>query len=161
MVDDQGNCYTCPINEVLSSGTCNCKNGYQRINGFCQISCPANTYVVNERCVFCIMGTTFDSVLRQCVCPQGQYMNTYQVCEPVKKTCKAGTFLQGSDCVACSPGCSQCSSANTCTVCQNRGFYPSGPTCLTRCGDGIRAGNEACDDGNLNNKDGCSSSCTV
>ncbi len=34
------------------------------------------------------------------------------------------------------------------------------PTCATVCGDGIRIENiEACDDGNLMDKDGCSSSC--
>lgn len=38
----------------------------------------------------------------------------------------------------------------------NEGFYPDGDVCKTKCGDGILAGSEACDDGNTNKWDGCS-----
>ena len=34
-------------------------------------------------------------------------------------------------------------------------------SCTEICGDGVRAGSEKCDDGNLNWYDGCSPSCTV
>lgn len=34
-------------------------------------------------------------------------------------------------------------------------------TCSTLCGDGIKVGLEECDDGNLNDHDGCSSTCTL
>ncbi len=39
------------------------------------------------------------------------------------------------------------------------GSAPS--VCTTTCGDGIKAGSEACDDSNTSNGDGCSSSCTI
>jgi len=34
-------------------------------------------------------------------------------------------------------------------------------TCVTSCGDGVKAGTESCDDGSVNNGDGCSSACLV
>jgi len=33
--------------------------------------------------------------------------------------------------------------------------------CTSTCGDGFPASNEGCDDGNTNDSDGCSASCTV
>lgn len=33
--------------------------------------------------------------------------------------------------------------------------------CISICGDGIRTIEELCDDGNIENSDGCSSYCTV
>lgn len=43
------------------------------------------------------------------------------------------------------------------------GYYceEDGGPCATRCGDGVRAGVEGCDDGNLKSHDGCSSACTL
>ena len=35
------------------------------------------------------------------------------------------------------------------------------PTCIPNCGDGLRYSSEDCDDGNLDNYDGCSSLCKV
>ena len=52
--------------------------------------------------------------------------------------------------------CADGINAFTCTCAPGFG----GPTCdATTCGDGIRAGAEQCDDGNLNNSDGCLSTC--
>lgn len=85
-------------------------------------------------------------------------MNNYRVCEPVRiAQCDNGFYYNGATCVACQPGCLSCSAA-TCLRC-NDGFYPSGQVCQPRCGDGIAVGNEQCDDGNLNNNDGCSVTC--
>lgn len=42
-----------------------------------------------------------------------------------------------------------------------RDFVRTVTTCATVCGDGIRAGVEACDDGNLKAGDGCSPTCTL
>ena len=36
-----------------------------------------------------------------------------------------------------------------------------GEECVPVCGDGLRKGNEECDDGNEISEDGCSSACTV
>ena len=51
---------------------------------------------------------------------------------------------------------------DTCTA-WNAGYSPNtGKTaCQTVCGDGLRAGTEACDDQNTSNNDGCSSSWTI
>merc|ERR1712167_474635 len=43
----------------------------------------------------------------------------------------------------------------------NNGFSGDGVSCTMTCGDGVRTGMEICDDGNRNNGDGCSSSCSV
>ena len=95
------------------------------------------------------------------MCPPGQYMNPQQVCENLTPTCPVGSFPSAGGCASCPAGCSQCTSATSCTICRGDGFYATGGLCITRCGDGIRAGNEGCDDGNGNAGDGCSASCTV
>ena len=41
------------------------------------------------------------------------------------------------------------------------GSLTSQSTCVTACGDGLRAGSEACDDGNQVAGDGCSAACTI
>ena len=52
-------------------------------------------------------------------------------------------------------GCS-----SDCLVIEN-GFYCNtvGESCVTECGDGIKAVTEDCDDNNTNSNDGCSSEC--
>lgn len=65
--------------------------------------------------------------------------------------------------VSIMPGCSGGSCINTTTyniirTCQG-GCENS--TCLPFCSDGIKEGNEECDDGNTQNGDGCSSSCKI
>jgi cysteine-rich repeat protein len=54
------------------------------------------------------------------------------------------------------------SSIDTCTAC-SAGFIPSGSptpdTWVEVCGDGLRVGNEICDDGNTVDGDGCSMDC--
>jgi cysteine-rich repeat protein len=69
-------------------------------------------------------------------------------------------------CVHCYvTGCAYCSTSNSnaCAICNGTlGYYLSGTSCVTRCGDGIVvAGVEQCDDNNTANYDGCSSACAV
>lgn len=71
-------------------------------------------------------------------------------------------------CIKCLvTGCTNCSSTNTskCVTCNNTaGYYNNVTTgkCSTLCGDGIFvSATEGCDDGNLLNYDGCSSTCAV
>jgi len=58
-------------------------------------------------------------------------------------------------------------SSDTCTVesgytCTNDDGVDQASTCAaTSCGDGVVTGLEECDDGNLESKDGCSSSCVI
>lgn len=46
-----------------------------------------------------------------------------------------------------------------CTI--ETGFVCPGNVCSSPCGDGIKASDETCDDGNTNNNDGCNSACTM
>ena len=50
------------------------------------------------------------------------------------------------------------STRDTCSACTS-GLYPDAAksSCVPTCGDGKRAGSEACDDGGVTNDDGCSS----
>ena len=50
------------------------------------------------------------------------------------------------------------STRDTCSAC-TAGLYPDAvkSSCVPTCGDGKRAGSEACDDGGVTNDDGCSS----
>lgn len=58
-------------------------------------------------------------------------------------------------CATCDyPGSLNCLSCSS-------GYYPVSNVCQPRCGDGILVVSEACDDGNTNNNDGCSSNCTL
>lgn len=56
--------------------------------------------------------------------------------------------------------CYECDSTLLrCTSCPN-GMSLSDGTCIVRCGDNALNGSEKCDDGNLKDGDGCSSTCT-
>lgn len=92
------------------------------------------------------MGTEFDSNLNVCVCPSGTYKDQHNICIKVDVNCAVAN-------------CLSCSNPSTCTKCQD-GYQPVDGICKTKCGDGIVAGNEVCDDGNANNNDGCSLTCT-
>ncbi|CAI2360768.1 unnamed protein product [Moneuplotes crassus] len=84
--------------------------------------------------------------------------------------CDDGNTLAAVD--GCSSTCTidsgwECHNGNpttqdTCTQCP-AGFYPNSAknACETHCGDGKRAGSEACDDNNVRNGDGCTGTCTI
>jgi len=61
-------------------------------------------------------------------------------------TCPGGLFVLGG----------QSPTSRSVTLVGNEGFAG----CATRCGDGIKGGNEECDDGNTDSDDGCSDVCT-
>ena len=72
-----------------------------------------------------------------------------------------------SGCRPCDPLCRTCFGPGpfSCLSCFEE-FYvylAKGKTCIDRCGDGVRLNNSAlqCDDGNLINGDGCSSTCMI
>lgn len=57
--------------------------------------------------------------------------------------------------------CLLCTMASGCSNC-SLGFNLTNSTaCNSVCGDGVKAASEACDDGNTQNGDGCSSNCTI
>lgn len=77
--------------------------------------------------------------------------------------CAPGYFFlrDTQNCRPCPLSCTACESATKCTAC-DRGFevQKSTSVCTEICGDGLRF-LVSCDDGNLIDGDGCSSSCTV
>ncbi|CAD8066144.1 unnamed protein product [Paramecium primaurelia] len=90
--------------------------------------------------------------------------------------CIDGYYLQNDfTCQLCSPHCLTCiSSPNQCIDCKfytpqkqciicisTAGYTIIDNQCISICGDGIRTKEELCDDGNLDNGDGCTSFCTV
>lgn len=74
------------------------------------------------------------------------------------------TFQNGS----CVPDCSNITNCTSCSVttgvvcnsCVN-GYNVTSNTCAELCGNGVRTQGEECDDGNVNNLDGCSSACMI
>ena len=89
-------------------------------------------------------------LLMEIVCGQGRTEGT--------EGCDDGN---GQD----SDGCSSSCSVEHGYYCENTclDFCSNGPPsrCSTKCGDGVQVGEEACDDGNQADRDGCSSRCSV
>ncbi|MEO8681341.1 MAG: DUF4215 domain-containing protein [Vicinamibacterales bacterium] len=71
--------------------------------------------------------------------------------------CAVGMCVNGNPSTTFSPAGTACNQ-NGGSVCDGTGTCVQPPTI---CGDGIRAGIEQCDQGNLTNGDGCSAVCTV
>jgi len=167
LVDDNGLCYKCPFNEIISDGKCVCRNNYVRNNatGSCVLTCPAGQFQYQGRCAQCPLNLQYRAEIKGCACPDGLYLNNYGVCEKVvltPVTCDAGFFFDSSKgCVACPAGCKSCSSATICTACTQTGFSVVSGVCQAQCGDGLIAGTEQCDDRNRLSNDGCSSTCQI
>jgi cysteine-rich repeat protein len=109
------------------------------------------------------------------------------VCQSL--TCSSGTYLnksstsQISDCLPCNEMCKTCAGPSSfdCLSCHDefilvnasKGIdgnciqYPKGLTTkpdgrkMEKCGDGLNLGINECDDGNLIDSDGCSSTCKI
>lgn len=139
LIDGNGVCYWCPINEVIVGGQCVCKAGYSRVGARCELQCQAGQNIINGLCGTCVSGTIYNPQLQSCVCKEGYYKNNYGFCERstlIPVTCDRGFYHNGdTGCVACPEGCLACSSATQCTECPP--FYePSGSRCIAKCGDG-------------------------
>jgi cysteine-rich repeat protein len=167
LVDANGLCYTCPIYEVKSNGTCVCEANFARnvTNGRCELSCPTGQFAYQGRCAQCPLNLEYRLEINGCSCPDGQYLNNFGVCERVVLqpiACGDGFYFnQLTGCVACPSGCKTCSGPTTCTSCTQTGYAARNGVCQPLCGDGLIVGNEACDDGNAVSGEGCSSTCTV
>jgi fibro-slime domain-containing protein len=70
--------------------------------------------------------------------------------------CQSGTCVGSAACLNAG-SCTITSTGSRCTCQPNY----SGATCAIRCGDGVIAGAEQCDDANTNPGDGCSAGCTL
>lgn len=116
-----------------------------------------------------------DAVCSACTqgCMKSEYIalacggNSDLVCLPCTQ-CGPGTYpvtlcngIEDTTCGDCSANCMSCAAANECLQC-NAGFTLVNGMCLPpMCGNNILEGTEACDDGDLQNGDGCNDQCQV
>jgi cysteine-rich repeat protein len=63
-------------------------------------------------------------------------------------------------CTMCPTECSACTDATTCTECEE-GYSLNTGSCDSNCGNSERNELESCDDGNTDDNDGCSSTCST
>ena len=180
---------TCPEGFFMSGARCErpaanmCKlipNAYW--NGNRQLClCNPGFSVVGYQCV-CKTGVQYENFCDRCSyrpnsefyfgicrCKTG-YTNINGQCLPnlndgnnVATDCNVATFFdsQQKKCLPCPDGCLQCRDCYTCIQCNpDFVFDPATSLCSEICGDGKRYVRE-CDDGNRNDNDGCSSSCTI
>jgi cysteine-rich repeat protein len=168
----------------LDNGTCTCQFGYFYLTGSC-VTCDSQ----NPGCLDCsydMVSTIlpFNSSDFQCyscnqtlnyflagnfcvACsiPHCTVCSSLSSCQLCAATYSVDYTLTCSQCAVL--GCLDClpSSNLLCANCYTAGGFfivPSTQQCASVCGDGLTAiGIEACDDGNTNSGDGCSSSCTI
>eukprot|EP01017_Pseudomicrothorax_dubius_P037467 TRINITY_DN5493_c0_g1_i2.p1 TRINITY_DN5493_c0_g1~~TRINITY_DN5493_c0_g1_i2.p1 ORF type:complete len:734 (-),score=112.08 TRINITY_DN5493_c0_g1_i2:30-2231(-) len=117
-------------------GCTQCELGYKSVNGTCEVS--------NNTASLCSEGEYFDRVSVSC-----------KKCDASCRTCEE----RGSKCTSCRNGAYLY--GGVCVECNGSGLYFVEGICSARCGDGIVAGNETCDDNNTLSGDGCSSLCLV
>ena len=137
----------------------------------------------NYKCTLCKTNTFLNSSNLCQLCPlnyctQCANLTACQTCNSSAKATKYTNNL----CYLCNvANCIMCNADNVCVTCSTGYFVISGScetcatsctcegwvlpkvngVCSTLCGDGIIVGNEKCDDGNTNDHDGCSSTCTI
>lgn len=153
LLDSNGNCYTCGLNQVISNGKCTCAAGYALSScGVCILSCQSNQFAFQGGCATCPLNTIFNNAINGCSCPTGFYMDSYGICQQLVLkaiTCQDGQYFNSNTgCEACSPTCKTCKSANYCTSCSATGFSANSQgLCVAVCGDGNILGLETCDTG--------------
>jgi len=152
-------CYTCDTHYFLNSGTGSCDQ--------CDSTCATCRGSAATDCVLCPDTYTLKVSTSECVqlsCTSSEYAN-YDIgeCEACDATCLTCSGTTTTDCLTCS-GTNVLSTNNQCLACT----YPNGlelktsTTCIDICGDGRRvAKTTQCDDGNLVDGDGCSSTCKI
>lgn len=173
---------------VNSAGVCVCMNGHIMVSGTCP-SCSSlingcSTCSSPSLCSTCDTASHFTMNSGSCICTSGFYLDGSQNCigcptailgcvtcttsalctscdstknfilDPTTNscTCPASYVLQGGACVDCMTPC----------VCIGYRWVNAivGGTCAPFCSDGLAISpTEDCDDGNLVDGDGCSSSC--
>jgi uncharacterized repeat protein (TIGR01451 family) len=152
----------CNNGETCSTCSCDC--------GVCAPACGNGIKEAGEQCddhnlnnndgcsSTCKTESCGDGIKQTCEqCDKGTVLNG-QVCNP----------LYGSSCTYCSTQCTNvtlngpycgdntCNGAETCSTCAS-----DCGVCAPVCGNGQKETGEQCDDNNLNNNDGCSSTCKI
>lgn len=153
-------CPTCPATcaTCTSSTVCQtCISPFTRIGTMCLCATPNYLDSTNTLCVTCSVAIT-------------NCLTCTSTAPTTCATCATGYFPTSTNlqCLLCGQiitGCLTCvlSPQTTCSLCDSAYTLNSvTKLCMTNiCGDGFITTGEACDDGNTNNGDGCSSTCTV
>ncbi|CAD8052108.1 unnamed protein product [Paramecium sonneborni] len=176
----QNHCIDCHPEQyrILSKeNKCICQNGYYDNQNDVCLKCNDNCYSCTNyyTCTSCneFDFRKLDVLNKICICQLGYYDNNEQTCLPCYYTCsKCNNQNLPSQCTLC-PKTRQKSSNNLDTFeCQCRKGYfddgyleclpcinlinpPISHYCYSFCGDLIVQWNEECDDGNLDQRDGC------
>ncbi|CAD8130567.1 unnamed protein product [Paramecium sonneborni] len=159
--DECINCkFVCPDNceFCINSQECLiCYEPYIKINNECQQACLVG-------CKKCINGICYDN------CPNGE-LNIDGICYSIcgdgiqqqKEQCDDGNNIQFDGCYKCEYSCPiYCKNCfqGICYECQPH-FLLIDNKCYDDCGSGIKAYEEECDDGNIIDLDGCTSTCKI
>ncbi|KRX07488.1 Insulin-like growth factor binding protein, N-terminal [Pseudocohnilembus persalinus] len=150
-------CYsTCPDGYYGDSGTLNCE------------ACTTGCYTCTDSstCTECIPGYYLSGSSCLLTCPSGYYDNPdpYNSCDPCDTICNTCDYTAPLECTSCNAGYFLYN--NYCYQCNDLTGFVNDPAdstnCIEICGDGLVVSTQfECDDGNTENGDGCSSTCTI
>ena len=183
-------CITCSPSFYLIQGTTQCVDGAHcppgtypddatRICKKCHFACRTCKGSTIHDCIICNFllgfgranGDVGDCLLMICV--NGMYLNidveaNKASCKNCYKSCSTCTNYGEDECIQCIQGTQPFSSLVpnrlTCLSCSDmsKGYYTKQDgSCGEICGDGLNLGRVECDDGNLDDGDGCDSECKV
>ncbi|CAD8083265.1 unnamed protein product [Paramecium sonneborni] len=136
-------CYECKLDCQIQCTKC--------LRGQCY-ECQTYGWEINIETLMCIENCGDSIVIGREECDDGYNLDENDNCYQCKRLCR-------NDCKTCT------SDGKTCLDCQIVGFKPQNYFCINICGDGYLAkdpygrNSEECDDFNLINYDGCSSTC--
>lgn len=66
LIDYEGLCYSCLVNEEVRGNICVCKNGFQRRDGVCKSICKKNEIEVAGVCAYCALNTQYNIMTKRC-----------------------------------------------------------------------------------------------
>lgn len=169
-------CLTCTGS--LATDCASCDYNYSRYSS--STSCPCNTSFIDVGSRLCYPCSNYIAGCNTCTstilctaCFPGFVLHPSGICQ-----CSSGFLVSGicttitgctsaveysgtTYCVACNSTLHFEPTINYNCQCMASYYLSSTQLCLPKCGDALKAPEEGCDDGNLKDGDGCSSSCSV
>ncbi|KAJ6630230.1 insulin-like growth factor binding protein [Mycena sp. CBHHK59/15] len=179
-----GRCLTPPVTNPLS--TCNCLNGACNPDGTCTCNDGWTAATNGTACAKCASGFFATSTGDCKVCQLGctncadgtgncltcgthftQDQNDATKCTTVPASasgvvCPAGSFSDGTNCVACSASCATCAgpTSNDCTLCPSSHYLTNNGSCVSASSVGVCEGSNLIADNNKGECDTCGAKCT-